>query len=301
MTAISPAPAVHPGWRAVGATVQGVSHRQQSIPCQDSCHWEELPGGILIAAAADGCGSAKHAALGAEWATQAALDQLAQSLTAGKPAASEWEPLLRRAMQWARDAVLSQAEDLGVEPAQLASTLLIAALHMDCLAAAQIGDGAIVARISDQPSENRLIAVTKPAAGEYINETVFVTSDASLERAQIVVQPGPITGLAMFTDGLQMLALQMPQGTPHERFFLPMFDTVANAPSEKPITPDQLKAFLQSPRVSERTHDDLLLLLAVPETSPPKQPQRRGRQTIHAPSMHTELHPSMSDIPEDRQ
>jgi hypothetical protein len=259
----------------VGATAQGVSHRQQNIPCQDSCHWEELPGGVLIAAVADGCGSARHAALGSEWATQSALNQAAKSLAERLPASpAEWHELLRAVLQRARQILVEQATDLGVKPDQLATTLLVALLTSECLAAAQVGDGAIVVRLGDE----RLEAVTRPPAAEYLSETVFLTSESYLDRAQLTVQPGPITGLGMFTDGLQMLALQMPQGRPHERFFAPLFQVVAQAPPDKLVSQKQLTAFLQSPPVAARAHDDLLLLLAVPEKT--ERPRRQGRQTI---------------------
>src|SRR5271165_1338416 len=89
-------------WRVAGATVPGVSHRQQGIPCQDSCHWQELPNGMLLIAVADGCGSARHAALGSEWATQAALEHAAGALNRRLPATPpEWQDLLREVLRQA--------------------------------------------------------------------------------------------------------------------------------------------------------------------------------------------------------
>jgi hypothetical protein len=267
-------------WRVASATVQGVSHCEQGIPCQDSCRWAELPDGMLLVAVADGCGSARYAALGSVSATQAALDHAAQCLNQRLPATPpEWHDLLRAVLQRAHGVLGLQAAELRVEPAQLATTLLVALIHSEFVAAAQVGDGAIVARVGDE----RLEAITRPPLAEYVNETAFLTSATFLERAQFVVHQGAITGLGMFTDGLQMLALQMPRGLPHRRFFAPLFQVMAQAPADKPVSDRQLQTFLQSPPVAERTHDDLLLFLAVLDGDSrrrqPRQTMLRGAST----------------------
>ena len=38
---------------------------------------------------------------------------------------------------------------------------------------------------------------------------------------------GPINGVALFSDGLQMLALKIPGGTPHPPFFTPLLNFLA--------------------------------------------------------------------------
>ena len=58
-----------------------------------------------------------------------------------------------------------------------------------------------------------------------------------------------------------MLALQMPQGTAHTPFFAPLFKFIAEA-KDLDLAHQELEGFLRSPRVSDRTDDDLTLLLA---------------------------------------
>ena len=70
-----------------------------------------------------------------------------------------------------------------------------------------------------------------------------------------------MTGLALFSDGLQMLALKMPQGTPHPTFFSPLLGLLATTPLGQATK--HLQGFLQSPRVAEKAEDDLTLLLAI--------------------------------------
>jgi hypothetical protein len=77
-----------------------------------------------------------------------------------------------------------------------------------------------------------------------------------------VVWRYPLTGLALLTDGLQMLALKMPGGEPHEPFFQPLLRGVMTAESRERAE-EQLRGFLLSPRIRQRAQDDLTLLLAV--------------------------------------
>lgn len=60
----------------------------------------------------------------------------------------------------------------------------------------------------------------------------------------------------MFSDGLQMY-----QGVAHAPFFAPLFKFIAVA-KDLDVTHQELTEFLQSPRVCDRTDDDLTLLLA---------------------------------------
>lgn len=67
--------------------------------------------------------------------------------------------------------------------------------------------------------------------------------------------------LAIFSDGLQRLALKMPEGEPYEPFFSPLFHFTTQIRDET-VTEKELIWFLESDRVGERTDDDLTLLLA---------------------------------------
>jgi hypothetical protein len=139
----------------------------------------------------------------------------------------------------------------------LATTLILLVGTPQYIATAQIGDGAVV--LADEQGE--LLALTLPRSGEYCNETVFLHSKGSIEQAQINVWQGTPAALAMLTDGLQMLALTMPQGQPHAPFFAPLWRFAKSAMNEEEAA-RQLVAFLQSPRITARSDDDLTLLLA---------------------------------------
>jgi hypothetical protein len=254
-------PQAQNGWRVVGASVQGEGHRRKGQSCQDAHQWREVGRDVLVAAVADGAGSASCSEVGAALATRAAVTEALQQLHDRMPDNDDsWRDLLSHCFHAAWHDVHSQSMVLEVEPHELATTLLVAVVTPGRLAVAQIGDGAVVARHGDDSFH----AVTRPTGQEYINETTFLTSPSYMEKVQFVVEPAAVTGLALFTDGLQMLALKMPQGSPHAAFFAPLLQLVATAPARERAE-EQLRSFLQSPRITQRADDDLTLVLAVRE------------------------------------
>lgn len=251
--------AVPAGWRVVAASVPGTSHQKANLSCQDAVRWEVLPGGCLIGALADGAGSASFAEVGANLAVQRALATLTARLAAaGLPSTEEvWPDLLRDSLNAARAAVVAEADARQVRPRELATTLVLLAATPVIAAAAQIGDGAaLVAEAPDQ-----LTSLTRPSIAEYLNETTFLTSDQALEAAQICVRRGNWRYAALLCDGLQLLALKLPEAKPHARFFQPLFRFLDRA-ADLPAAGRELAGFLQSPRITERADDDLTLLLA---------------------------------------
>jgi len=96
---------------------------------------------------------------------------------------------------------------------------------------------------------------------EYINETVFLISPGSLDNIQTKMVQGTPGNMAIFSDGLQLLSLKMPDNIPYSPFFKPLFQFVSNM-KDKEEAEKQLASFLGSPRITERTDDDLTLILA---------------------------------------
>jgi hypothetical protein len=213
---------------------------------------------VLVAAVADGAGSAPLAELGsctaAHGAVEAAATRLAQAIPTDD---AGWQALLEGVLETARLTVQAEADRCQRSLADLATTLLVAIAGDHFVSACQVGDGAIVARLSD----DSILAATRPPPGEYINETTFLTSNNYLAAAQFVTLRESINGMILLSDGLQMLALKMPNGTPHLAFFAPLLQFAAVADPGR--AQGQLQRFLQSPRIIQRADDDLTLLLAV--------------------------------------
>src|SRR5260370_22715920 len=130
----------------------------------------------------------------------------------------------------------------------LATTLVLVVATPEFVVAAEVGDGAVVAR----DEGGSIVTLTVPQSGEYLNETTFLTSPDAVETAQTTIWQGAAIGLAALTDGLQMLALSMPGGAPHIQFFAPLFSFAA-AVTDEAEAQGQLTAFLLSSRIRERS------------------------------------------------
>lgn len=241
----------------IGASIQGSGHERLAVPCQDAHSWAITEQGVLLAAIADGAGSAQYAEKGAARAVEGAVHYLRDRLDSGTPTDSEgYSQLVSEAFRHARLAVEQEASNHESPVRDFASTLLIAVATDKIAAVGQIGDGAIV--IGDD--EDNVMALTRPEHGEYINETVFLTGPQALSQIQTNIWIGKPRYVSLFSDGLQMLALKMPEGTPHPPFFRPLFRFIAET-SDTLSGREDLSSFLFSPRIRSRTDDDLTLLV----------------------------------------
>ncbi|WP_066377770.1 MULTISPECIES: PP2C family serine/threonine-protein phosphatase [unclassified Anabaena] len=248
----------NPHWQVVAASVCGTSHLKNKQLCQDAHHWQQLPDNVLVAAAADGAGSASQGKVGAMVAVETAIENLSlKNITRYSLADDETvQLLLTDALVAAKKAVEDEAAACQQQPQDLATTLIIAIASPEMVAAVQIGDGLAVAK----DRTGHLLALTIPHNGEYINETTFLTSPGALDTAQMRLWREAIVNIGILTDGLQMLALNMVVGEPHKPFFFPLFEFVEKT-EDKTAAKEQLVRFLSSERITQRTDDDLTLIL----------------------------------------
>ena len=93
--------------------------------------------------------------------------------------------------------------------------------------------------------------------------TNFATDPFATELVMHKIYDRPICQLALFTDGLQRLALHFETRTAYKPFFGPMFAPL-QAESEGHLTglSNSLSVFLNSQAVNSRTEDDKTLILA---------------------------------------
>jgi len=246
-------------WRVVFAKATGTAHLNNGLPCQDAADWRVLPSGFLTIALADGAGTAPQAETGANLAISAALTSLENSLANQFPSdMSAWIAALHQAFRTAQDVLFAEAQDNELTPGDYATTLtcLVAADHR--LAFGQVGDGVLVARTSS----GELYTLTQPQRGEYANETLFLTMPEALELAYFQTVELDLSGLAVMSDGLIRLALQLPGYIPYHPFFSPLWTFAARSASDSEANL-QLAEFLASERVCARTDDDKTLVIAV--------------------------------------
>ncbi|MFO0852688.1 MAG: protein phosphatase 2C domain-containing protein [Gemmataceae bacterium] len=240
-------------WLALGDKSTGTSHRAKSLPCQDAFRYAPLvPGGEwLIVVVADGAGSASHSDVGA----QLVCDQFVWQVQDVEPVTLFAQEGMAAVFAAVRESLVAEAGRLGLPPRELACTALVAVVGPEGAAFAQVGDGAIV--VGDGTGYR---AVFWPDPAEYANATDFLTDDRHANALRFEATAGPVVDVAVLTDGLQRVALDFAARRPHEPFFRPLFDRLRDTPDPDSLH-DPFRAFLDSPRVNERTDDDKTLVL----------------------------------------
>lgn len=242
-------------WKTVYDSVRGTSHERSGGVCQDSGVAQLLPWNdtdALLIVCSDGAGSARFAEVGSQQVCQTIVDVVActdTELPVDLELAADW---LRRA----RAALESVAESLDAPLREFACTALVALVLPDRALFAQIGDGAIVIR-----NGSGYEPVFWPQAGEYAGTTHFLTSETWEAAVALELRQQPIHELAVFTDGLERLALQFADRTAHGPFFEPFFAALRSHQDPAQLA-SPLRAFLASQAVNERTDDDKTLILA---------------------------------------
>lgn len=143
------------------------------------------------------------------------------------------------------------------------TTLLGIIANHNGTAITRIGDGGIV--ILCRPDIGLPPAwetALPPQQGEYANSTWYITQDKPEHRLDVKTYcPGSVDAVAMFTDGLQNLCLVRETEQPFAGFF-DQFARWQTQPASPLDRYQELRRFLTSRRVQDRTDDDCTLLLA---------------------------------------
>lgn len=249
-------------WLAAAAAVDGRAHLETGTPCQDAVALRQ-DGDRLVAALADGAGSAARAEHGSRAAVAAAAELLAGWGTLPQ-AGEELDDAVGELLGRVRGAVEELAAEQGGELREYASTLLAVAADPGGVVALQLGDGFLVDRAT---GGGDYALVFEPQHGEYVNQTYFLTQPGFGAQARACRRP-PASFLALSSDGLERLGLDCRRWVPHGPFFRYLEDWLGLPPEAGPegtpaLSPDQeLAAFLASGSVRGRTDDDLSLVLA---------------------------------------
>lgn len=243
-------------WKIAGASTQGTSHLKLSTPCQDSHAYAQFPDGTLVIAVADGAGSAKHSELGSAEAVKAVI-AFAQSAVFPQLGVG-WMRFLLNAFEQARLALETLAPEENVDLRDLACTLWVVVVTDELVAVARLGDGFAVAQLED----GSFFSLMRQQKGEYANETVFLTVPDAIDRVEIMVYHASVKSVAVSTDGLVRLAMQMKDWTPFDKFFQPLVQSVAEAENEEAGCA-WVNELLNSERVNARADDDKTLVTAL--------------------------------------
>ncbi|WP_338661291.1 PP2C family serine/threonine-protein phosphatase [Pararoseomonas sp. SCSIO 73927] len=258
-------------WRTAYASSIGTSHQKNGTPCQDAGGCRVVTGAdgteVLVVAVSDGAGTAKRSDVGSALVVESFLGRFAEAAAASPDLKAIDRDFVDEWFDDVRDAIGARAAQDGAEPNDYACTLLGAVVGPDAAAYVQIGDGAIVVS-SDEASGYSWIFW--PQHGEYANSTYFITQDGAERVLQFDVQPA-MDEIALFSDGIERLVLDMSARTVHGPAFRPIFEWLAGTEPDRSGAPAPgLVAYLGSDHVNRRTDDDKTLVMATRALPPAK-------------------------------
>ncbi len=184
-------------WKIIQCAVQGRGHMKMGIPCQDrTCSL--MRSGVTIIALADGAGSARLSHFGAEKAAQFICDDFSENFDRYFDA--EDGSFVKKALVSKIIVTLNElSRELDCEIKELASTLLLVAVKDERFILVHIGDGVI-----GYQKKGELRVASQPENGEFVNTTVFTTSQEALTTMKLIKgNVGDIQGFVLMSDGTE--------------------------------------------------------------------------------------------------
>ncbi len=248
-------------WKTIGKSVIGTSHIAVDKPCEDTIAYKVVvtAGGeeVLICCVSDGAGSARFAVEASLYCTQSVTDVLVELAHSGVDIdkAKIYE-VLERLYDGLEATAAMDNEALN----EYSCTLLGCFITNRYSVFFQIGDGAIIRN----DEAGFYTYVWWPDNGEYQNTTSFLVDDRSLSNLKVAVIEGKVDEVAIFSDGLQMLALNVENKQVHQPFFTGLYRYLRMADDEGKlgVLNRKLGEYLYSQPINERTDDDKTLFLA---------------------------------------
>ena len=249
-------------WSWIGACATGSSHMKAGTGCQDAACCLEVPHvgqTALIAAVSDGAGSAQFSSIGSRLVIQHFCRRLARYAINADGKNSQIDELAREWLDEIRDRVSILAQERNTVPREFAATLVAILVLPQQAFVFHVGDGACVVRKTDGDEWQ---VPSWPSNGEYASSTYFVTDDPE-PVLRVTTLPGPLNDVAIFSDGLERLALNFSDKSASSRFFGPMSAPLTTLTGGRGrVLSAQLRDFLNSTQIVERTDDDKSIILA---------------------------------------
>lgn len=184
-------------WKIVQCAVQGRGHMQMGIPCQDKTY-SLVKNGVTAITLADGAGCARLSHFGAERVTQFICDDLSENFDQYFDE-EDGVPVKKALISKSILALDELSRELNCEIRELASTLLVVAVKDERFILSHIGDGVIGYRKGGE-----LKVASQPENGEFVNTTVFTTSQEALTTMKLIKgKVGDIGGFVLMSDGTE--------------------------------------------------------------------------------------------------
>jgi hypothetical protein len=248
-------------WKVIGQSIIGSSHVQSGKSCEDAFQFQliDLPEEeqALVCFVSDGAGSAQCAAEASQLAVNCGVVTLSEWISIDKTID---DVALLELAEIVYDVLKAAAEEKELLLNEFSCTLLGALILPDKACFLQIGDGAIVRN----DGNDCFTHIWWPHNGEYQNTTTFVIDDPNLPNLKIKIVEEQITEIAIFSDGLQMLALNNETESVHQPFFNELFKVLRMAANDSHIAilNKRLSDYLSGDAINSRTDDDKTLVLA---------------------------------------
>jgi hypothetical protein len=195
-------------WHLLGASVKGHYHQQANLPCQDYGVFKNISPTKGIVVVADGAGSAAHSDWGAKFVCEESMKFFSQIIDNQQlidkcfTQPLEWQSIVHQKLSIIRTSLESYASKKKVLISDLACTLMMLIFTEKGFLVSHIGDG----RGAFLDNQGHWQAMFHPYRGEYVNETVFFTSDIWQEPSKYidcqVITTKP-QAFALLTDGME--------------------------------------------------------------------------------------------------
>lgn len=167
-------------WTVIGTSVQGNSHIEKNIPCQDSCSYEYISDGWGIAITSDGAGSCKLSDIGSKKVVELAkyyfkilIEKEGWIKDNTLPTESRWMKVSYEVLKKIKDDFKNLAEDKKTKLKDYSATVIVVIHSPMGLLVTHIGDG----RAGYETVHGEWHYLITPHKGEEANQTVFFTGD----------------------------------------------------------------------------------------------------------------------------
>lgn len=237
--------------RVLSASIKGVLHSQQNVPCQDYCLYQQ-DGRNFVAIVSDGAGSSKYGRIGAKTICET-LTSLLKNIDF-----TEAKKAIPQAIGIARSKLIRHRLNKTKSEKSLidfAATLVGVICHKNKGLFFHIGDGAALA-FHDDKYQN--FTASRPENGNFSCETYFYTMDdwkdclrfTSFENANTIF---------LMSDGLTNFSFSRDYKTIEKSFLQPIADYL-NKETNKTKALRALSNTLSTPQASKLNSDDKTLI-----------------------------------------
>jgi hypothetical protein len=230
-------------WAVAKASVTGARHVLEGLPCQDNHAFSNFDQtNFAIAVVSDGAGSANHSDKGSlisvEKAVELARKHLPDFNTLQENSPEKWRDVCIKIFNEIYEEIEKYALAHEIAVTELAATIIIMIIADGLLLVGGIGDG----RAAFEDMDGKWISCFTPHKGEYINETVFITtifnsSCPQTEQIFTAFFPMQVKSFALLSDGCENVSFllrkineetqeYMEVNEPHEPFFNFNCDTI---------------------------------------------------------------------------